>query len=134
VGLERGPLSLVSTTEVLLGRRSNGFGLESRVYGRGYPSRDTPLFAYLALTSPTSGGRSVGIVCSWTQATEFSSSSLMFFMIPDCIRGSKSHIPLIYVYVFLVVSFLPYFTPIPYMYSSHLPCVLHSLSSQSSLT
>jgi hypothetical protein len=25
----------------------------------------------LALTSPTSGGRSVGIVCSWTQAREF---------------------------------------------------------------
>jgi hypothetical protein len=25
----------------------------------------------LALTSPTSGGRSVGIVSSWTKATEF---------------------------------------------------------------
>jgi hypothetical protein len=32
VGLERGPLSLVSTTEELLGRNSNGFGLESREY------------------------------------------------------------------------------------------------------
>jgi hypothetical protein len=27
VGLERGPLSLVSTTEELLGRKSSGFGL-----------------------------------------------------------------------------------------------------------
>jgi hypothetical protein len=30
-----------------------------------------PLSAKLALTSPTSGGRSVGIVCSHTKATEF---------------------------------------------------------------
>jgi hypothetical protein len=34
VGLERGPLSLVSTTEELLGRNSSGSGLESREYGR----------------------------------------------------------------------------------------------------
>jgi hypothetical protein len=35
VGLERGPLSLVSTstTEELLGRKSSGSGLESRNYG-----------------------------------------------------------------------------------------------------
>jgi hypothetical protein len=32
VGLERGPLSLVSTTEELLGRKCSGFGLESREY------------------------------------------------------------------------------------------------------
>jgi hypothetical protein len=30
VGLERGPLSLVSTIEALLGRKSSGFGLENR--------------------------------------------------------------------------------------------------------
>jgi hypothetical protein len=34
VGLERGPLSLVSTTEELLGRKSSGSGLEIRKYGR----------------------------------------------------------------------------------------------------
>jgi hypothetical protein len=33
VGLERGPLRLVSTTEELLGRNSSGSGLESREYG-----------------------------------------------------------------------------------------------------
>jgi hypothetical protein len=38
VGLERGPLSLVSTTEELLGKR-RGSGLESREYGRRDPSR-----------------------------------------------------------------------------------------------
>jgi hypothetical protein len=39
VGLERGPLSLVSTTEELLGRKSSGSCLESREYGRKDSSR-----------------------------------------------------------------------------------------------
>jgi hypothetical protein len=34
VGLQRGPLSLLGTTEELLGRKSSGSGLESREYGR----------------------------------------------------------------------------------------------------
>jgi hypothetical protein len=38
VGLERGPLSLVSTIEELLGR-SNGSGIENRDYSRRDPSR-----------------------------------------------------------------------------------------------
>jgi hypothetical protein len=57
VGLERGPLSLMSTIEELLGRKSIGSGLESREYSR----RDL-----------TSVGRSVGIVHLHTQATDFS--------------------------------------------------------------
>jgi hypothetical protein len=39
VGLERGPLGLVSTIEELLERKSSGSGIESREYGRRYPSR-----------------------------------------------------------------------------------------------
>jgi hypothetical protein len=39
VDLERGPLSLVSATEELLGRKSSGSGLENREYGRRDPSR-----------------------------------------------------------------------------------------------
>jgi hypothetical protein len=39
VGLEHGPLSLMSTTEELLGRNSSVFGLENREYGRRDPSR-----------------------------------------------------------------------------------------------
>jgi hypothetical protein len=39
VGLERGPLSLVSTTEDLLGRNSSGSGLEIRLYGHRDSSR-----------------------------------------------------------------------------------------------
>jgi hypothetical protein len=39
VGLERGPLSLVSTIEELLGRKSNGSDLENPEYGSRDPSR-----------------------------------------------------------------------------------------------
>jgi hypothetical protein len=74
VVLERGPLSLVSTIEELLGRNSRGFGLENREYDRGDPfrwSRDTLYPQKLALSSPTSGGRSVGIDLLLTKAKEF---------------------------------------------------------------
>jgi hypothetical protein len=65
VGLERGPLSLVSITEELLGRKSSGSALEIREYGRRFRRADHATHFYpqkLALTSRTSGGRSVGIV------------------------------------------------------------------------
>jgi hypothetical protein len=39
VGLEQGPLSLVSTIEELLERQISGSGLENREYGRRDPSR-----------------------------------------------------------------------------------------------
>jgi hypothetical protein len=74
VGLERGPLSLVSTTEELLERKSSGSGLEIREYGSRVPSRRPRGTLYpqnLALTSPRGGGRSVGIVRLRTHATEF---------------------------------------------------------------
>jgi hypothetical protein len=74
VGLERGPLSLVSTTEELLERKNSGFGLENREYNCRDPSRwprGTLHPKKLALTSPTSGVLSVGIVRSRIQATEF---------------------------------------------------------------
>jgi hypothetical protein len=67
VGLKRGPLSLVSTIEELLGRKSSDSGLERREYGRRDPSRWPRGTLYpekLALPSPTIGGRSVCIVRS----------------------------------------------------------------------
>jgi hypothetical protein len=73
VDLERGPLSLESTTEELLERKSSGSGLENREYGRRDPSclpRGTLYPQKLAITSPTSGGRSVGIVRSLIQTME----------------------------------------------------------------
>jgi hypothetical protein len=48
VGLERGPLSLVSTTEELLDKKSSGSGLENQDSAVEDPSRwlrDTPLSA-----------------------------------------------------------------------------------------
>jgi hypothetical protein len=75
VGLERGPLSLVSTTEELLDKKRKGSYLENREYGRRDPSRWPRGTLYpqkLAITSPTRGGRSVGIVRSRTQTMEFS--------------------------------------------------------------
>jgi hypothetical protein len=73
MGLERVPLSLVSTTEELFGRKSSGSGLEIREHGRGDPvrwPRDTFCLQTLTLATSTSGGRSVGIVRSRTQAME----------------------------------------------------------------
>jgi hypothetical protein len=74
VGLERGPLILMSTIVELLERKSSGSGLENREYCLRVPSRLSRGAFYpqkLALASATSCGRSVGIVCSLAQATEF---------------------------------------------------------------
>jgi hypothetical protein len=63
----------MSTTAELLERESSGSGLEIREYGRRDPSRLQRGTLYpqkLAQTSPTSGGSSVDIVRSRTQATE----------------------------------------------------------------
>jgi hypothetical protein len=60
VGLERGPLSVVSTTEDLLERKSSDSGLECRKYGRLDPlhlPRETLYPQKVAVTLPTSRGR-----------------------------------------------------------------------------
>jgi hypothetical protein len=75
VGLERGALGLASTIDELLERKNSGSGLGNREYGRRDPSRWPRGILYpqkLAVTSLAIGGRSVGIVRSRTQATEFS--------------------------------------------------------------
>jgi hypothetical protein len=74
VDLERVPFSLMSTIEELLERKSDGSGLENREYGRRDKSHRPRGIFYpekLAVTWPTSGGRSVGKVRWHTQATEF---------------------------------------------------------------
>jgi hypothetical protein len=74
VDLERGPLSLKSTIEELLVKNSSGSRIENREYARGdqlLSPRDILYPQELALTSPTSGGRSVDIVRLRTKATEF---------------------------------------------------------------
>jgi hypothetical protein len=67
VGLERDPLSLVSTTEELLGRESSDFCLENEIKAVGDPlrwPRNTFYQQKSSLTSAKSGSRSVGIVRS----------------------------------------------------------------------
>jgi hypothetical protein len=71
VGLERGPLSLVSITEELLDRKVAATVKKSEITAVGIHCVDntTPLYLQnLAPTSPTSSSHSVGIVCSWTRA------------------------------------------------------------------
>jgi hypothetical protein len=75
VGIKRGPLSLVNITEKLLEWKSSGFGsrkprlmtVDPLCWPRGTFSQEK-----LALTSPTCGGRSFGIVRLRTKAKEFS--------------------------------------------------------------
>jgi hypothetical protein len=88
MGLERGPLSLVSTTEELLDRKvadpiykTENTAVEIRHDNHVAPS----IRKKLAITSPTSGGRSAGIVRSQTQTMEF---SLVFYLYYDTMRRS----------------------------------------------
>jgi hypothetical protein len=83
VGLERGPLSLVSTTEELLGRKVAApvYKTENTAVGIRHADYVTSsIHKKLAITSPTSGGRSVGIVRSRTQTMEFSLACEQYLM------------------------------------------------------
>jgi hypothetical protein len=62
VGLERGPLSLVSTIEKPLGRKSSGSGLKNREYVRRDPSLTTwhPLYPQKVSTNFVDKRRSLG--------------------------------------------------------------------------
>jgi hypothetical protein len=57
-----------------LKEENSGCGLKTEVMDTGIRHADYARFLYLqklALTSPTSGGRSAGILCSRTQGKEF---------------------------------------------------------------
>jgi hypothetical protein len=70
-------------------KKNCGFGLQNRDCGRVDPSRWPRGILYpqrLTLPSPTSGGRSVGIVRSWTQAMEFRNLHRICFVLVCSIR------------------------------------------------
>jgi hypothetical protein len=74
VDLERGPLSILSTTEELLDGKGAApvSKTENTAVGIRHADHVAPSIRNkLAITSPTSGGRSVGIVRSRTQTMEF---------------------------------------------------------------
>jgi hypothetical protein len=124
VGLEWGPLSLVSTIEELLGRNSSGSGLENREYGHGDPlrwPRDTFYPQKLAQTSPTSGGRSVGTVRLRTKATEF------FSMVKDSrtqstVSGDGPGLPVLF--AAQTARFLEFPIPPSYCFARHWFCMI----------
>jgi hypothetical protein len=90
VGLEQGPLSLMSTTEELLGKK------------KSYAQK-------LALALPTSSCCSVGIVCSRTEATEV----LVFF------NGLKHIIILTWSLLWYIKITVLYFTSVVYCASGN---------------
>jgi hypothetical protein len=90
-------------------------GLESRVYGRRDPSRDTLYPQKLALISATSSGRSVGIVRSRTKATEF----VVLFMSLDIKRYLRLG------YFENNSIFISHFPKAHYMQSMHTSKYLH---------
>jgi hypothetical protein len=92
VGLERGPLSLVSTTEELLGRKSSGSVLERREYGQRDPScwpRGNLYTKMLAEISPSSCGRSVGIVRSRTKGKDLLLLMFNGSILPEIVQFNK---------------------------------------------
>jgi hypothetical protein len=92
--------------------KSSGSCLENREYGHRDPSRWQRGTFYpqkLAITLQTSGGRSVGIVRSWTQIMEFflctseSSEPLGRYECKD-VRAMSSEIDIIYLYIHYMAS------------------------------
>jgi hypothetical protein len=73
-------------------QKSSGSCLENREYGRRDPSRRPRGILYpqkLAITSPTSGGRSVGIVRSRTRTMEFFYSRIRIQRLEESYKNLK---------------------------------------------
>jgi hypothetical protein len=80
VGLERGPLSLVRIIEELFEWKSSAsWKLRLTAMGISCADHDTFYPQKLALTSPTSGGRSVGIVRLQTKRHGVLGAFMMIF-------------------------------------------------------
>jgi hypothetical protein len=94
VGLERGSLSLVGTTEELLDRKVAVpvYKIENTAVGIRHADHvAASIRKKLAITSPTSGGRPVGIVRSRTHTMEFRLDCSSIHIDRCSIRHSSSH-------------------------------------------
>jgi hypothetical protein len=114
VGLEQVSLSLVSTIEELLGRNSSRSGLESREYGHGDPLRWPHGTFYpqkLALTSLTSSGRSVGIVCSQRRPWSLFYVQLQFYQLVVIHNVFISTLPVFSLTISIFCHVLHFFLP-----------------------
>jgi hypothetical protein len=95
VGLERDPLCLVSKIEELLEWKcSGGLEIENTTEGIGCADHATTLHSQkLALTSPTSGGRSVGIVRLRTKTTELVCTYYEYYVISTLMEIHANFLP-----------------------------------------
>jgi hypothetical protein len=95
VALERGPLILVRITEELFEWKSSGFGSrKARLTAVGIPLRSPRDILYpqkLALTSPTCGASSVGIVRLRTKVTELVSNCAVEQLV-NCKLAGGTHV------------------------------------------
>jgi hypothetical protein len=83
----------VSANEELLEIKISGSGLETEITAVGIRHADhvaTSIRKKLAITSPTSGGRSVGIVRSRTQTMEFSFLVYVGILLDDLKTSTKN--------------------------------------------
>jgi hypothetical protein len=89
VGLERGPLSLVSTTEELLDKKSSGSCLENREYGRRDPSRCPRVTIYPQKVGNhfTDKQRSLGRYSSLSESDHGIFFICMMFIRMICMKG-----------------------------------------------
>jgi hypothetical protein len=90
VGLERSPLSLVSTIEEVLGSKSSGFGLEVREYSVGIRHADGNLYPQKLDTNFVDNWRSLGRYSSLADSGHGISLLLLYLSVNKTTLGTTA--------------------------------------------